>query len=74
MFDLFAPQAGVHRVPPANTEARTERRDARVEPRAVTRQSGAAPLDLVLAELGGCVKGPFAWLRSRRTRPGVATP
>ena len=42
--------------------------------RAVTRQTGAAPLDLVLAELGGCAKGPFAWLRSRRRRPGTAIP
>src|SRR5687768_3702749 len=42
MFDLFTPQAGVHRVPPANVEradSRSERRDARVEPRAVTRHS-----------------------------------
>lgn len=42
MFDLFTPQAGVHRVPPSASE-RTEppggRRDARVEPRAVTRHA-----------------------------------
>ncbi len=36
MFDLFPPQAGVHRMPPA-AEARSERREPRVEPRAVPR-------------------------------------
>jgi len=36
MFDLFAPQAGVHRTPPAG-EARAERREPRVEPRAAPR-------------------------------------
>lgn len=42
MFDLFTPQAGVHRVPPAGVErsdARVERRDARVEPRAADRHN-----------------------------------
>ena len=36
MFDLFPPQAGVHRVPPVS-ETRAERREARVEPRAAER-------------------------------------
>ena len=29
-------------------------------------RSDAPPLDLVLAELKGCVRGPFAWLASKR--------
>jgi hypothetical protein len=33
---------------------------------ALTRRPGAAPLDLVLAELGGCARGPAAWARSAR--------
>ena len=35
--------------------------------RALTRRPGAPPLDLILAELAGCAKGPVAWLKSRRT-------
>jgi GT2 family glycosyltransferase len=34
--------------------------------KAVFRRPGAAPLDLVLAELKGCLQGPFAWMASRR--------
>jgi len=37
MFDLFTPEAGVHRVPPAHAIGRGERRDVRVEPRAAAR-------------------------------------
>lgn len=38
--------------------------------RALARRPGARPLDVVLAELGGCAKGPFAYLGTRdRTRP-----
>jgi hypothetical protein len=34
--------------------------------RALARRPDAPPLDLVLAELAGCAKGPFAWFKSRR--------
>ncbi|MDB6029256.1 MAG: glycosyl transferase family 2 [Verrucomicrobiales bacterium] len=33
---------------------------------AVTRRPGREPLDLLFAELRGCVAGPFAYLRSRK--------
>jgi GT2 family glycosyltransferase len=36
--------------------------------RSLLRTRGAAPLDLVLAELRGCARGPFAWFVSRRQR------
>jgi GT2 family glycosyltransferase len=36
--------------------------------KALVRRSDAPPLDLVLAELKGCVRGPFAWNASRRMR------
>ena len=39
--------------------------------RSVLRRRGAPPLDLVLAELGGCARGPLAWRASRR-RPRQA--
>ena len=35
--------------------------------RALTRRPGAPPLDLILAELAGCARGPFAWWKSRRS-------
>ena len=34
--------------------------------RSILRRPGRRPLDLILAELAGCVVGPFAYLRSRR--------
>ena len=40
--------------------------------RAVTRRRGAPPLDLVLAELAGCAKGPFAWWKGRGPRAAAA--
>jgi cellulose synthase/poly-beta-1,6-N-acetylglucosamine synthase-like glycosyltransferase len=36
--------------------------------KALLRRRDAAPLDLVLAELKGCLRGPFAWNASRRRR------
>jgi hypothetical protein len=34
--------------------------------RAIVRRPGARPLDLVMAELRGCLMGPWAWLASDR--------
>jgi GT2 family glycosyltransferase len=34
--------------------------------RALARRPGAIPLDLVLAELAGCLRGPLAWAASQR--------
>jgi hypothetical protein len=34
--------------------------------RSLVRRPGAMPLDLVVAELRGCLKGPWAWLASNR--------
>jgi hypothetical protein len=34
--------------------------------RSITRRPGHVPLDLLLAELLGCVVGPWAYLKSRR--------
>ena len=34
--------------------------------RALARRPGAPPLDIVLAEIAGCITGPLAWWRSRR--------
>lgn len=34
--------------------------------RALTRRPDAPPLDIVLAEIAGCIKGPLAWWKSRR--------
>jgi GT2 family glycosyltransferase len=36
--------------------------------RALFKTRGAMPLDLVLDELRGCARGPFAWFASRRQR------
>jgi GT2 family glycosyltransferase len=36
--------------------------------KSLARQPDAMPRDLILAELAGCAKGPFAWLASARQR------
>jgi glycosyltransferase involved in cell wall biosynthesis len=36
--------------------------------RTLTRRPGAQPLDLIAAELAGCLRGPFAWVASARSR------
>jgi GT2 family glycosyltransferase len=36
--------------------------------KALANRPDAMPRDLILAELSGCAKGPFAWLASARTR------
>lgn len=40
--------------------------------RSLLRRPGSAPMDLVLAELRGCLEGPFAWWRSSRGRRAIA--
>jgi GT2 family glycosyltransferase len=40
--------------------------------RAIARRPDAPPLDLVLAELDGCAKGPLRWLASHRARRRAA--
>lgn len=40
--------------------------------RALARRPGAAPADLLLTELAGCLRGPFAWAASQRRRRPTA--
>jgi len=40
--------------------------------RSVLRRPGASPPDLVLAELKGCLHGPWAWRQSRRRARAIA--
>jgi len=41
---------------------------------ALARRPGAPPLDLAVAEIGGCAKGPIAWWRSRRRHAAALSP